>query len=30
MNEMGFDIGTRGNREFDEGGEEMLRRLRGG
>ncbi|MGH3144280.1 MAG: metallophosphoesterase, partial [Rubrobacter sp.] len=30
MNEMGFDIGTLGNHEFDEGREEMLRLLRGG
>lgn len=30
MNEMGFDVGTLGNHEFDEGGEEMLRLLDGG
>ncbi len=30
MNEMGFDIGTLGNHEFDEGGEEILRLLDGG
>nr|WP_166395492.1 bifunctional metallophosphatase/5'-nucleotidase [Rubrobacter marinus] len=30
MNEMGFDVGTLGNHEFDEGGEEMLRLLNGG
>ncbi len=29
-NEMGFDIGTVGNHEFDEGGDELLRLLRGG
>jgi 5'-nucleotidase len=29
-NEMGFDIGTIGNHEFDEGGEEMLRLIEGG
>jgi 5'-nucleotidase len=29
-NRMGFDVGTLGNHEFDEGGEEMLRLLRGG
>ncbi|HYP49084.1 MAG TPA: bifunctional UDP-sugar hydrolase/5'-nucleotidase, partial [Thermoleophilaceae bacterium] len=27
---MGFDVGTLGNHEFDEGGEELLRLLRGG
>jgi 5'-nucleotidase len=27
---MGFDVGTVGNHEFDEGGEEMLRLIRGG
>ena len=30
MNEMGFDVGTPGNHEFDEGGEEMFRLLNGG
>lgn len=30
MNEMGFDLGTLGNHEFDEGGRELLRLLRGG
>jgi 5'-nucleotidase len=30
MNSMDFDVGTLGNHEFDEGGEEMLRLLRGG
>jgi 5'-nucleotidase len=30
MNTMEFDVGTLGNHEFDEGGEEMLRLLRGG
>ncbi|MEJ7843906.1 MAG: 5'-nucleotidase C-terminal domain-containing protein [Rubrobacter sp.] len=30
MNEMGFDVGTLGNHEFDEGGEEMQRLIRGG
>jgi 5'-nucleotidase len=30
MNEMGFDVGTLGNHEFDEGGEEMLRLINGG
>ena len=30
LNEMGFDLGTLGNHEFDEGGREMLRLLRGG
>ena len=30
MNEMGFDVGTLGNHEFDEGKEEMLRLIRGG
>ncbi len=30
MNEMGFDVGTLGNHEFDEGREEMLRLLEGG
>ena len=29
-NRMGFDVGTLGNHEFDEGGEELLRLLRGG
>jgi 5'-nucleotidase len=29
-NMMGFDVGTVGNHEFDEGGAEMLRLLRGG
>jgi 5'-nucleotidase len=29
-NEIGFDVGTVGNHEFDEGGEELLRLLRGG
>ena len=29
-NEMGFDVGTLGNHEFDEGGEEMLRLINGG
>ncbi len=29
MNEMGFDVGTLGNHEFDEGGEEMFRLLKG-
>lgn len=29
-NEMEFDIGTVGNHEFDEGGDELLRLLRGG
>lgn len=30
MNAMRFDVGTLGNHEFDEGGEEMLRLLEGG
>jgi 5'-nucleotidase len=30
MNLMGFDVGTLGNHEFDEGGDEVLRLLRGG
>ena len=30
MNAMGFDVGTLGNHEFDEGAEEMLRLLEGG
>ena len=30
MNEMGFDVGTIGNHEFDEGREEMQRLIRGG
>lgn len=30
MNAMGFDVGTLGNHEFDEGKEEMLRLIRGG
>ncbi len=30
MNSMGFDVGTLGNHEFDEGGPEMLRLIRGG
>ena len=29
-NRMGFDVGTLGNHEFDEGGAELLRLLRGG
>jgi 5'-nucleotidase len=29
-NEMGFDVGTLGNHEFDEGGREMLRLIKGG
>lgn len=29
-NLMGFDVGTVGNHEFDEGGDEMLRLIRGG
>ena len=29
-NEIGFDVGTLGNHEFDEGGDELLRLLRGG
>jgi 5'-nucleotidase len=29
-NEMGFDVGTLGNHEFDEGGREMLRLINGG
>ena len=29
-NEIGFDVGTVGNHEFDEGGEELMRLLRGG
>ncbi|HEX5850275.1 MAG TPA: 5'-nucleotidase C-terminal domain-containing protein [Rubrobacter sp.] len=29
-NEMGFDVGTVGNHEFDEGGREMLRLINGG
>ena len=29
-NRMGFDVGTVGNHEFDEGGAELLRLLRGG
>ena len=29
-NELGFDVGTLGNHEFDEGGDELLRLLRGG
>ncbi len=27
---MGFDVGTVGNHEFDEGGDELLRLIRGG
>jgi 5'-nucleotidase len=30
MNEMNFDVGTLGNHELDEGGEEMLRLINGG
>jgi 5'-nucleotidase len=30
MNQMEFDVGTLGNHEFDEGGEEMLRLINGG
>lgn len=30
MNNMDFDVGTLGNHEFDEGGEEMLRLINGG
>jgi 5'-nucleotidase len=30
MNNMEFDVGTLGNHEFDEGGEEMLRLINGG
>jgi 5'-nucleotidase len=30
MNAMDFDVGTLGNHEFDEGGEELMRLLRGG
>ena len=30
MNRIGFDVGTLGNHEFDEGGDEALRLLRGG
>jgi 5'-nucleotidase len=30
MGAIGFDVGTLGNHEFDEGGEELLRLLRGG
>ncbi len=30
MNLMDFDVGTLGNHEFDEGGEELIRLLRGG
>jgi len=29
-NELGFDVGTLGNHEFDEGGDELIRMLRGG
>lgn len=29
-NQLGFDVGTVGNHEFDEGGDELLRLLRGG
>ena len=29
-NLMDFDVGTLGNHEFDEGGDEMMRLLRGG
>src|SRR5919109_1097327 len=29
-NMLGFDVGTLGNHEFDEGGDELLRMLRGG
>ena len=29
-NEIGFDVGTVGNHEFDEGGDELMRLLRGG
>jgi 5'-nucleotidase len=29
-NQIGFDVGTVGNHEFDEGGDELLRLLRGG
>jgi 5'-nucleotidase len=29
-NELGFDVGTVGNHEFDEGGDELIRMLRGG
>jgi 5'-nucleotidase len=29
-NALGFDVGTLGNHEFDEGGEELIRLLRGG
>ena len=30
MNLMRFDVGTVGNHEFDEGGDELIRLLRGG
>lgn len=30
VNRIGFDVGTVGNHEFDEGGDELLRLLRGG
>ena len=30
MNLMRFDVGTLGNHEFDEGGDELVRLLRGG
>ena len=29
-NELGFDVGTLGNHEFDEGGDEPIRMLQGG
>ena len=29
-NTFGFDVGTLGNHEFDEGGDELIRMLRGG
>ena len=29
-NELGFDVGTLGNHEFDEGGDELIRMVRGG
>jgi 5'-nucleotidase len=29
-NELGFDVGTLGNHEFDEGGDELIRMLQGG
>ena len=29
-NRMGFDVGTLGNHEFDEGGDELMRLVRGG